>query len=216
MKVLVLGGYRTGSTHAYWLTCKVLDAQGRRFRQMGCNAETLPAELARPGLAVLKTHELNPAVYQMSREANIRIVFTKRNPYDVAGSLRRMKGQPDEKILAELRRSMQLELELKTQIRVLWTILDYDALYGHDAEKVTLIAELLGVRLPERRIVGVATHCSIEAARRIASRLKDLPDPYTELRHNHIGDSPEPGGYTLENGLRAAIDEELKRWPEFG
>ena len=199
--VLVAGGYRTGTTLAYMLVQRVLQAVGQDFTARGVNASTVAdALLLREPWVVLKGHDValpeNPARH--------RVIWCDRDPVDAVAS--RTRFVPLEQAVEEWRDAASLRAFYAAgRLDVLW--LDYERHYTRPRARAVLIAAHLGFTLPEHEVAAIVTDLTPVRMKRIADGL-DQADSWTELRPGHVGEElgrPVSASPATRAAVRAAL-----------
>lgn len=204
--IVVIGGYRTGSTLQYNLVGHYLEAAGlgRRLGLVDPDdvAVRLLPELERSDdLLVAKCHHLaegfgrfeNPTAWRPVVESGIAVpISTTRDRADVERSMCRKFGIAPE----ELHESTAWRVDAAN--RAAWSAFapfeqTYDRLVGEPAEAVRELADALGLPWSAAAAELAVERSSVQAALRESSQLeRGTWDPVSLLHWDHI--SPESSG----------------------
>lgn len=190
MKLLVTGGWRTGSTVAYMLARRLFDMNGLGRNRGGVDAYSLHQFLDQPGGWVLKAHN----VYLPPREG-LRIVWCSRAGADALGSWLRVGGRKAEGV-RQLHVSYALARAYHAEPRPDVLFLDYARCYLDPAERVRELSKhILGAEPSPEDVAALVNAHDPALVKSITDAIPEA-DSETELRPRHVGPLlGAPGSY---------------------
>jgi len=214
-----LGVYGSASTWVFNAVRLAHEAAGvpvrTQFRQSGGGDELFAA----PGTLLLKSHELkDPALAARVLEGAARIIVTVRDPRDSVTSLMRAHGQDFELALDHVAAALHLCARAAGQGNAL--LLAYETRFFEAPETLPLLAEALGLTLPEGAAARIFASLSRAEVERYIATLparpgvlvstdaRDYLDPATHWHTHHAGRQGVVGGFA---GFLTAAQEQAVR-----
>ncbi len=171
---------RSGSTLQYNLVRCLVERTGKGQGHGWIGGERvgdLQEQIERWGkvdeLHVIKVHDTMPNAREMMKNGLMRIVYTYRDIRDVAISAERAFGYSGDILLKHLDKAIGVYHELKQFDGVLWQ--QYEKIIVDIPEAVLTIAGFLGIRVGADTIEAVAADCSLERAKKVATRARRNP-----------------------------------------
>ncbi|HZU24856.1 MAG TPA: hypothetical protein VFA04_05000 [Bryobacteraceae bacterium] len=209
MVVLCDGMIRSGSTWSFNVVRALLRADGSKkvYGLYNENPAVVHSAIRpRSSHVVIKSHSLDPSVYDLCRSGMVKPIYTWRHPYDAAVSAMRMFGHSLEHWISPLRNALRIwSFHRSTGCGL---VVSYKLIMTDPQSTVATIAEYLGLRLGSGAISGIVEANSLERVRALARDFTALDQSKvvhengcvyhreTLLHSNHIRDGRI--GYGLE------------------
>ena len=209
MKVLVIGGYGTGSTVVYNIVRHLFIESGAPSDSRGASQVDIDAGklFDLPGNVVIKSHDcLLPATDKLTR-----VLLCKRNLFDAAASIHRRMND-EEVLLNTIRQRRIVDTFYEDHRRVLQ--ISYEYFCVRQRHRVRTIASFLGFQFDEYTVSRIAMATGKQATKRLQAKVTDAC-PDTEIRPDHIGplDGQPGAGKELPVRLRLLINAIYKGPP---
>lgn len=232
MLIICNGMLRSGSTLQYNLAAEALESVGHvtrvgylgNFRSPEIRARLEEMREAE-GLYILKTHEppLEPAFYTN----RVTLLFTHRDPRDIAASIRKKWNKRFDEILSDLDAMIDIHVQIADLERTL--VQPYDRLYHALPEALNEIAIHLGTSLTSEARAGILQRNSLETvSKHLAARRRNLIlrflgrvsgrfriDRKTNLHADHISESGGRDGdwrRLFGTDEKRALEDRMQHW----
>lgn len=187
--VIVNGGYRTGSTWAYNVTCELL-----RHTPQGCAVKNFGPHMAYKALyqnpdmcrqLVMKVHNWIPP---KDLPPHVFCVYTWRNPADVAQSLMRI-GYNDWKTVVTVWDNIRTNNHIFTK-QLPHIYIPYTGIHDSSRHTVRYLAKSLGLDLKDEVYDKIADKFTREKIQAHCSTLTKR-EAVTEWRPDHVAIAPD-------------------------